>query len=118
MADRHILPHCPSQLLAPPPRRLLHIHGVAPFHVLAPAPRSHPPHPPLQISYAILQRVSPVTHSIGNCVKRVIVIVASVFVFQNPMSTQNVIGAHGAFWGHMPKDVRYCTVVTLFNCCT
>jgi Triose-phosphate Transporter family len=41
----------------------------------------------------ILQRVSPVTHSIGNCLKRVIVIVASVIVFQNPMSRQNMIGA-------------------------
>lgn len=41
----------------------------------------------------ILQRVSPVTHSIGNCLKRVIVIVASVIFFQNPMSQQNMIGA-------------------------
>jgi Triose-phosphate Transporter family len=41
----------------------------------------------------ILQRVSPVTHSIGNCLKRVIVIVTSVIVFQNPMSRQNMIGA-------------------------
>lgn len=40
----------------------------------------------------ILQRVTPVTHSIGNCVKRVIVIIASVLVFQNPMSLQNKIG--------------------------
>lgn len=45
-----------------------------------------------QISYMILQRVSPVTHSIGNCVKRVIVIVASVFFFQNPMSMQCAVG--------------------------
>ena len=41
----------------------------------------------------ILQRVSPVTHSIGNCLKRVIVIVASVIFFQNPMGRQNMIGA-------------------------
>lgn len=41
----------------------------------------------------ILQRVSPVTHSIGNCLKRVIVIVASVIIFQNPMSQRNVLGA-------------------------
>jgi hypothetical protein len=41
----------------------------------------------------ILQRVSPVTHSIGNCLKRVIVIVASVIFFQNPMSQQNMLGA-------------------------
>ncbi len=47
----------------------------------------------LQVSYMILQRVSPVTHSIGNCLKRVIVIVASVIFFQNPMSQQNMIGA-------------------------
>lgn len=44
------------------------------------------------MSYMILQRVTPVTHSIGNCVKRVIVIIASVLVFQNPMSLQNKIG--------------------------
>ena len=47
----------------------------------------------VQVSYMILQRVSPVTHSIGNCLKRVIVIVASVLVFHNPMSRQNMIGA-------------------------
>lgn len=41
----------------------------------------------------ILQRVSPVTHSIGNCLKRVIVIVASVVIFQNPMSQRNILGA-------------------------
>lgn len=40
----------------------------------------------------ILQRVTPVTHSIGNCLKRVIVIIASVIVFKNAMSTQNMIG--------------------------
>jgi hypothetical protein len=45
-----------------------------------------------QLSYMILSRVTPVTHSIGNCVKRVVVIIASVIAFQNPMSTQNAIG--------------------------
>eukprot|EP00210_Caulerpa_lentillifera_P001958 g1879.t1 len=52
-----------------------------------------------QVSYMILARVSPVTHSIGNCVKRVIIIVASVIVFQNPMSTQNIIGTSLALVG-------------------
>lgn len=46
----------------------------------------------VQVSYMILQRVSPVTHSIGNCLKRVIVIVASVLFFKNPVSQQNVVG--------------------------
>jgi solute carrier family 35 protein E1 len=52
-----------------------------------------------QVSYMILQRVSPVTHSIGNCLKRVIVIVTSVIVFQNPMSRQNMIGTAVALAG-------------------
>eukprot|EP00892_Ulva_mutabilis_P010073 jgi/Ulvmu1/7438/UM036_0099.1 len=52
-----------------------------------------------QVSYMILARVSPVTHSIGNCVKRVIVIVASVIVFKNPMSTQTMISTMVALAG-------------------
>jgi hypothetical protein len=50
--------------------------------------------------------VTPVTHSIGNCIKRVVVIVASIIIFQNPVSTQNAIGGRrgaeggdgGAWW--------------------
>lgn len=52
-----------------------------------------------QVSYMILQRVSPVTHSIGNCVKRVVVIVASVIAFRNPVSAQNAIGTAVALAG-------------------
>ncbi|KAJ9559731.1 hypothetical protein OSB04_004891 [Centaurea solstitialis] len=37
-----------------------------------------------QVAYMILQRVSPVTHSVGNCVKRVVVIVSSIFFFRHP----------------------------------
>jgi len=47
----------------------------------------------------ILSRVSPVSHSIGNCVKRVVVIVASIVAFQNPVSAQNAAGAGlGSGW--------------------
>ena len=52
-----------------------------------------------QVSYMILQRVSPVTHSIGNCVKRVVVIVSSVIVFQTPVSMLNAIGTAVALSG-------------------
>ncbi|KAK4531378.1 hypothetical protein CCYA_CCYA08G2235 [Cyanidiococcus yangmingshanensis] len=45
-----------------------------------------------QFSYLVLHRVSAVTHSIGNTVKRVAVIVSSVLFFRNPVSRQNVIG--------------------------
>ena len=52
-----------------------------------------------QVSYMILQRVSPVTHSIGNSLKRVIVIVASVIAFQHPVSQQNALGTAVALAG-------------------
>ena len=47
----------------------------------------------------ILERVSPVTHSVGNCLKRVIVIVASVIFFQNPVSPLNALGTGIALSG-------------------
>jgi hypothetical protein len=40
----------------------------------------------------ILQRVSPVTHSVGNCVKRVVVIVSSVIIFKTAVSPLNAAG--------------------------
>lgn len=51
------------------------------------------------VSYAILAQVSPVTHSVGNCLKRVIVIAASIFIFQNPVSSKNVMGTVLAITG-------------------
>ncbi|RLN34752.1 phosphoenolpyruvate/phosphate translocator 1, chloroplastic-like [Panicum miliaceum] len=45
-----------------------------------------------QVSYMILARVSPVTHSVGNCVKRVVVIVTSVLFFRTPVSPVNSLG--------------------------
>ncbi|KAI4343747.1 hypothetical protein L6164_011057 [Bauhinia variegata] len=52
-----------------------------------------------QVSYMILQRVSPVTHSVGNCVKRVVVIVSSVIFFQTPVSPVNALGTAVALAG-------------------
>uniref|UniRef100_A0A0D6QVH9 Sugar phosphate transporter domain-containing protein n=1 Tax=Araucaria cunninghamii TaxID=56994 RepID=A0A0D6QVH9_ARACU len=52
-----------------------------------------------QVSYMILQRVSPVTHSVGNCVKRVVVIVASVLFFRTPVSPINALGTSIALAG-------------------
>lgn len=40
----------------------------------------------------ILGMVSPVTHSVGNCLKRVVVIVSSVIFFQTPVSPINTLG--------------------------
>ncbi|KAG0554462.1 hypothetical protein M758_12G097100 [Ceratodon purpureus] len=52
-----------------------------------------------QVSYMILAKVSPVTHSVGNCVKRVIVIVTSVLFFRTPVSTVNGLGTGLALAG-------------------
>ncbi|KAF5957516.1 hypothetical protein HYC85_004741 [Camellia sinensis] len=51
------------------------------------------------VSYMILQRVSPVTHSVGNCVKRVVVIVTSVLFFRTPVSPINSLGTGVALAG-------------------
>ncbi|KAK1868947.1 hypothetical protein I4F81_011429 [Pyropia yezoensis] len=50
-------------------------------------------------SYMILQRVSPVTHSVGNCVKRAIVIVSSIVFFRTRMQPLNVAGTVLALFG-------------------
>ncbi|WOL17513.1 phosphoenolpyruvate/phosphate translocator 1, chloroplastic-like [Canna indica] len=52
-----------------------------------------------QVSYMILARVSPVTHSVGNCVKRVVVIVTSVLFFRTPVSPVNALGTGVALGG-------------------
>uniref|UniRef100_A0A0E0LZG7 Sugar phosphate transporter domain-containing protein n=1 Tax=Oryza punctata TaxID=4537 RepID=A0A0E0LZG7_ORYPU len=52
-----------------------------------------------QVSYMILARVSPVTHSVGNCVKRVVVIVTSVLFFRTPVSPINSLGTGVALAG-------------------
>ncbi|KAL0440952.1 UNVERIFIED_CONTAM: Phosphoenolpyruvate/phosphate translocator 1, chloroplastic [Sesamum radiatum] len=58
-----------------------------------------PSHLEAAVSYMILQRVSPVTHSVGNCVKRVVVIVTSVLFFRTPVSPINSLGTAIALAG-------------------
>ncbi|EEE62491.1 phosphoenolpyruvate/phosphate translocator 3, chloroplastic-like [Oryza sativa Japonica Group] len=52
-----------------------------------------------QVSYSLLARVSPVTHSVANCVKRVVVIVSSVLFFRTPISPINALGTGVALAG-------------------
>uniref|UniRef100_A0A0D9UXC4 Sugar phosphate transporter domain-containing protein n=1 Tax=Leersia perrieri TaxID=77586 RepID=A0A0D9UXC4_9ORYZ len=52
-----------------------------------------------KLSYMILARVSPVTHSVANCVKRVVVIVSSVLFFRTPISLVNALGTGAALGG-------------------
>ena len=71
----------------PPPPPQLRTPARPLPHALLPGPAPCPP-VPRQVSYMILQRVSPVTHSIGNSVKRVVVIASSILVFRNPVTQQ------------------------------
>ncbi|GLT53647.1 hypothetical protein SLA2020_269050 [Shorea laevis] len=52
-----------------------------------------------QVSYMILEKVSPVTHAVGNCAKRVVVIISSVIFFQTPVSPINSLGTAVALAG-------------------
>ncbi|XP_030531010.1 phosphoenolpyruvate/phosphate translocator 2, chloroplastic-like [Rhodamnia argentea] len=52
-----------------------------------------------QVSYAILHMVSPVTHSVGNSVKRVVVIFASIIFFRTPISPVSSLGTTLALAG-------------------
>ncbi|KAJ8440142.1 hypothetical protein Cgig2_003467 [Carnegiea gigantea] len=52
-----------------------------------------------QVSYMILGMVSAVTHSVGNCLKRVVVIVSSVIFFQTAISPLNSFGTALALAG-------------------
>lgn len=52
-----------------------------------------------EVAFLALDNVAPVTHAIGNTIKRVVIIVASVLVFRTPMSMQGVVGSAIAILG-------------------
>ncbi|KAL7542297.1 hypothetical protein ACHAWF_007137 [Thalassiosira exigua] len=52
-----------------------------------------------QTSYVALADLTPLSHSIANTVKRVVIIVASLVVFRNPITTQGAVFAAVAIGG-------------------
>ena len=46
-----------------------------------------------EVAFLALGKVNPVTHAVGNTIKRVVIIVASVVAFKTPMSRGSVIGS-------------------------
>merc|ERR1712194_457867 len=52
-----------------------------------------------EVAFLALGRVNPVTHAIGNTVKRVVIIIASVIAFKTPISTLGIIGSAIAISG-------------------
>ena len=51
------------------------------------------------MAFLALGRVNPVTHAVGNTVKRVVIIIASVIAFKTPVSALGVIGSAIALVG-------------------
>jgi len=52
-----------------------------------------------EVAFLALGKVNPVTHAVGNTIKRVVIIVASVIAFKTPMSTGSIIGSSIAIGG-------------------
>ena len=52
-----------------------------------------------EVAFLALGRVNPVTHAIGNTVKRVVIIIASVIAFKTPISMLGIIGSAIAIFG-------------------
>ncbi|OVA18392.1 Drug/metabolite transporter [Macleaya cordata] len=52
-----------------------------------------------QSSYQALDEISPLTFSVGNTMKRVVVIVSTVLVFRNPVQPLNALGSAIAIFG-------------------
>lgn len=52
-----------------------------------------------EVAFLTLDKVAPVTHALGNTIKRVVIIITSVFVFGTKMTTQGVIGSSVAIGG-------------------
>jgi len=52
-----------------------------------------------EVAFLALGRVNPVTHAVGNTIKRVVIIVASVIAFKAPMSQGSIIGSTIAIAG-------------------
>ncbi|KAL1526800.1 hypothetical protein AB1Y20_015494 [Prymnesium parvum] len=52
-----------------------------------------------EVAFLALGRVNPVTHAVGNTIKRVVIIIASVIAFKTPISTLGVVGSSIAITG-------------------
>eukprot|EP00968_Pinguiococcus_pyrenoidosus_P002178 scaffold114_cov361-Pinguiococcus_pyrenoidosus.AAC.15 len=52
-----------------------------------------------EVAFLVLNNVHPITHAVGNTIKRVVIIVASVFFFNTKMTQQSVVGSSVAIAG-------------------
>ncbi|KAK9064199.1 hypothetical protein SSX86_015579 [Deinandra increscens subsp. villosa] len=60
-----------------------------------------------QVSYMSLDQISPLTFSVGNTMKRISVIVASIIIFRTPIQPVNALGAAIAILGTFIYSQRF-----------
>mmetsp|Transcript_4777 Transcript_4777/g.10083 ORF Transcript_4777/g.10083 Transcript_4777/m.10083 type:complete len:420 (+) Transcript_4777:76-1335(+) len=66
-----------------------------------------------EVAFLALSEVAPVTHAVTNTVKRVVIILASVLVFRNPVTKLGMVGSAMAIFGATLYSIaksRYKTV--------
>ncbi|CAN8063601.1 unnamed protein product [Agarophyton chilense] len=52
-----------------------------------------------EVAFQALDSVHPITHAVANTVKRIVIIVTTIIVFQNPMTKANALGSAIALFG-------------------
>lgn len=52
-----------------------------------------------EVAFWILDIVSPITHAVGNTIKRIVIILASVIILKSEISIQSIIGSFIAIFG-------------------
>lgn len=52
-----------------------------------------------EVAFMALDSVHPITHAVANVVKRVVIIITSIFAFRNPITRGNAIGSSVALFG-------------------
>jgi solute carrier family 35 protein E1 len=52
-----------------------------------------------EVGFWILDLVHPVTHAVGNTIKRVVLVLASIIIFRNPVNNMGLIGSSIAIMG-------------------
>ena len=62
-----------------------------------------------EVAFLALGRVNPVTHAVGNTIKRVVIIIASVVAFKTPISGLGIIGSSIAILGNPSNSVPFCS---------
>merc|ERR1711976_347362 len=69
-----------------------------------------------EVAFIVLDNVHPVTHAVGNTIKRVVVIVSAIYIFNTPMGTQGWIGSGIAIIGTLLYSFAAKKWKTTYRC--